>query len=283
MKNLTIMEQFKNADEGGYAIPHFNFSDIWDLEAIVKGAEEMHSPVIAASLPKVNHALDMHVVRAMVRAVAENAKVPVYLHLDHSTDVAVSKAACDERFSTVMLDGSKESLAENIRLVKEVVDYAHPRGVFVEGEIGMIKGRTEEGHYTEDDFLVRVEDAVKLTEETGVDILAIGIGSAHGFYKGKPELNFKRLAEVNEALDLPLVLHGGTGIPEEDVRRAIRNGINKVNVGTIIKYTYLSTVKEILDREGPTIYTTDLMRPAVEAVKEEVKRWIKVCMSDGKA
>lgn len=131
--------------------------------------------------------------------------------------------------------------------------------------------------------MVRVEDAVELAEKSGLDILAVGIGTAHGFYQGKPEINFKRLAEVNEALELPLVMHGGTGIPEEDVRRAIRNGINKVNVGTIIKYTYLSTVKEVLDREGPTIYTTELMKPAVNAVKEEVKRWIRTCMADGKA
>jgi fructose/tagatose bisphosphate aldolase len=119
--------------------------------------------------------------------------------------------------------------------------------------------------------------------KTGVDILAVGIGTAHGFYKGKPEINFRRLEEVNEALDIPLVLHGGTGIPEADVRRAIKCGINKVNVGTIVKYTYLSSVKETLDREGPTIHTIDLMLPAVEKIKEEIKLWIKVCMSEGKA
>lgn len=152
MKKETLMKQLKKADEGGYAVPHFNFSDIWDLEAIVKGAEEMHSPVIAAALPKVNDALGMHVVGAMAKALAESAKVPVYLHLDHSTEVQVSQKACDENYSLVMLDASKETLEENIKRVKKVVDYARPRGVFVEGEIGMIKGRTEEGNYTEDDF-----------------------------------------------------------------------------------------------------------------------------------
>ena len=221
MKKETLMKQLKKADEGGYAVPHFNFSDIWDLEAIVKGAEEMHSPVIAAALPKVNDALGMHVVGAMAKALAESAKVPVYLHLDHSTEVQVSQKACDENYSLVMLDASKETLEENIKRVKKVVDYARPRGVFVEGEIGMIKGRTEEGNYTEDDFLVRVEDAVELAEKSGLDILAVGIGTAHGFYQGKPEINFKRLAEVNEALELPLVMHGGTGIPEEDVRLSL--------------------------------------------------------------
>lgn len=283
MDKLTIMEQLKRADEGKYAIPHFNYSDIWDMTAIVKAAEEMHSPVILAGVPKVTNALGMKVVGALARTMAENASVPVYLHLDHSQDVGICKDACDEQFSTVMIDGSKESLERNIQMVKEVAAYAHPRGVFVEGEIGKIKGNTEESQYTNGDFLVQVPDAVKLVQETGVDILAVGIGTAHGFYKGKPEINFRRLAEVNEALDLPLVLHGGTGIPEEDVRKAIQNGINKVNVGTIIKYTYLSNVQETLNREGSTIHTIDLMLPAVEAIKKEVKRWIQVCMSENKA
>lgn len=283
MNKMTIMEQLKRADEEKYAIPHFNYSDIWDMTAIVKAAEEMKSPVILAGVPKVTNALGMSVVGAMARAMAESASVPVYLHLDHSVDVDICKAACNEQFSTVMIDGSKESLERNIQMVKEVVEYAHPRGVFVEGEIGKIKGNTEESQYANGDFLVQVDDAVKLVRETGVDILAVGIGTAHGFYKGKPELNFQRLAEVNEALEIPLVLHGGTGIPEEDVRKAIENGINKVNVGTIIKYTYLSNVQETLNKEGPGIHTIDLMLPAVEEIKEEVKRWIRVCMSQNKA
>lgn len=283
MSKITIMEQLRRADDGKYAVPHFNYSDIWDMTAIVRAAEEMRSPVILAGVPKVTNALGMKVVSAAARAMAAQASVPVYLHLDHSTDVNICRDACDEGFSTVMIDGSRESLETNIHMVREVVEYAHPRDIYVEGEIGKIKGNTEESQYTNGDFLVQVKDAVKLVEETGVDILAVGIGTAHGFYKGKPEINFQRLAEVNEALQLPLVLHGGTGIPEEDVRRAIKNGINKVNVGTIIKFTYLSKVQEILNREGPTIHTIDLMLPAVEAIKEEVKRWIRVCMSDGKA
>lgn len=283
MGKMTVMEQLKRADEEHYAVPHFNYSDIWDMTAIVKAAEEMHAPVILAGVPKVTNALGMKVIGATARAMAENAKVPVYLHLDHSTDVQICKDACEEKFSTVMIDGSKESLEKNIEMVREVVQFAHPREIYVEGEIGKIKGNTEESQYINGDFLVQVEDAVKLVESTHVDILAVGIGTAHGFYVGKPEINFQRLAEVNEALDLPLVLHGGTGIPEKDVRKAIQNGINKVNVGTIIKYTYLNSVLDTLKRTGPTIHTIDLMLPAVEAIKEEVKRWIKVCMAENKA
>lgn len=283
MSKLTIMEQLYKADREGYAVPHFNYSDIWDMTAIVRAAEEMESPVILAGVPKVTNALGMDVVAAMAHALADGAKVPVYLHLDHSTDPRICKDACDHHFSSVMIDGSKESLEKNIEMVKDVVSYAHPRHIFVEGEIGKIKGNTEESQYSSGDFLVQVPEAVELVEKSQVDILAVGIGTAHGFYKGKPEINFQRLSEVNEALQLPLVLHGGTGIPEEDVRRAIKSGINKVNVGTIIKYTYLSSVFHTLQEVGPTIHTIDLMLPAVDAIKEEVKRWIRVCMSEHKA
>jgi len=131
--------------------------------------------------------------------------------------------------------------------------------------------------------LVHVPDAVALAEETGVDSLAVGIGTAHGFYEGKPEINFIRLAEVNAAVTIPLVLHGGTGISEEDIRNAIRNGINKVNVGTIIHCTYMNGMREELSRLGPNAYTLDVVKPVKEKIKEVVKAWIRVCMANGKA
>ncbi len=279
----TIMEQLKRADEEHYAIPHFNYSDIWDMLAIVRAAEEMQSPVILAGVPKVTNALSIELCGAMGKALMDTAKVPVYHHLDHSNDVNICKAAVENAFATVMIDGSKETLENNIKMVKEVVDYAHPRGIYVEGEIGKIKGSNYEGTFEGNDFLVQVHEAVELVEKTGVDILAVGIGTAHGFYEGKPEINFKRLAEVNEALNIPLVLHGGTGIPEADVRRAIECGINKVNVGTIIKYVYLSNVQKGLNEKGPSTHTIDLMLPVVDKIKDEVKKWILVCMSQGKA
>ena len=128
-----------------------------------------------------------------------------------------------------------------------------------------------------------VEDAVELAEKSGLDILAVGIGTAHGFYQGKPEINFKRLAEVNEAISIPLVLHGGTGIPEEDVRKAIKNGINKVNVGTQIRFVMWDATFKYMQANGVNIHTIDLMEDARKAVKEVAKTWIKVCMADGKA
>ena len=162
-----------------------------------------------------------------------------------------------------------------------VIEYTHPHGVFVEGEVGRIKGMGIEGKFTGQDFLARVEDVVKFVKET-VDSPAVGIGSAQGFYEGKPKIHFDRLEEINAAVKIPLVLHGGTGIPEEDVRRAIRGGINKVNVGTIIRCTYMNVVRAELNARGENPYTLDVMKPVRAAIEEVVKSWIKVCMADGK-
>lgn len=283
MQKLTLKELLKKADNGGYAIPAFNYSDVWDFTAIVEAAEEEAAPVMLASIPKVVNAIGPEICGAIGRAAMENASVAVIHHLDHSPEAAICRVAIDNGYPSVMIDGSKLPLEENIRLVKEVADYAHSRNVSVEGEIGKIKGRDYEGSFEGDDFLVDVEEAVELVKATGVDSLAVGIGTAHGFYEGKPELNFKRLSEVNRAVDIPLVLHGGTGIPEEDVRRAIREGINKVNVGTGIRYAYLSNLQSELNKSGPNIHTVDLMKKVKEEIKAEVKVWIRVCMANGKA
>jgi len=283
MTKPILKELLKQADQGGYAIPAFNYSDIWDFLAIIAAAEEEKAPIMIASNPLVVTAIGVELCGAFGKAAMEKATIPLIHHMDHSFKVEMCMAGVDHGYPSVMIDASKYSLEENIRMVKEVVDYAHPQGVHVEGEIGKIKGKGIEGDFAGGDFLVQVEDAVTLVKESGVDSLAVGIGTAHGFYEGKPEINFKRLAEVNEAVDIPLVLHGGTGIPEADVRRAIQNGINKVNVGTIIHCTYMNNMREELDRLGSNPYTLDVVKPVMEKIKEVVKMWIRVCMANGKA
>ncbi|WP_343208192.1 class II fructose-bisphosphate aldolase [Anaerolentibacter hominis] len=279
----TLRKMLKDADEGGYAVPMFNFSGLPDLLGLMDAAKEMHAPVMFASASIMFDAIDAETLGGMGVAQMKKMETPAILHLDHSNTVELCKEAIDNGYPSVMIDASKLSLEENISTVKQVVEYAHPRNVFVEGEIGKIKGRDYEGTFLGDDFLVQVPDAVELVEKSGVDSLAVGIGTAHGFYQGKPELNFKRLAEVNEAVSIPLVLHGGTGIPEEDVRKAISLGINKVNVGTQIRYTYLKTVQDILNEKTISIHTKDIILAVRKAVCEDAKKWIKVCMADGKA
>lgn len=283
MQKQNLKELLKKADQSGYAIPSFNYSDIWDFLAIVEAAEEEEAPVIIASNPLVVKEISVEICGALGNAAMNKVNIPLIHHLDHSSEVEMCKDAIDQGYPSVMIDASKYSLAENIRIVKEVVDYAHTKGVHVEAEIGRIKGKGIEGNFAGEDFLVQVDEAVTLVRETGVDSLAIGIGTAHGFYEGKPEINFQRLAEVNKAVDIPLVLHGGTGIPEEDVKGAIHNGINKVNVGTIIHCTYMNNLREELVKRGPNPYTLDVIKPVKEKIKQVVKMWIRTCMANGKA
>jgi ketose-bisphosphate aldolase len=282
-KKQTLKQLLTNADQGGYAIPAFNYSDIWDFLAIIEAAAEEQAPILIASNPLVVEQIGVEICGAFGLAAMKKAKTPVIHHLDHSFKIELCKDAIDNGYPSVMIDASKFPLAKNIEMVKEVIDYAHPKGVHVEAELGKIRGKGIEGDFLGGDFLVDVNETVTLVKETGVDSLAIGIGTAHGFYNGKPEINFQRLAEVNQAIDIPLVLHGGTGIPEEDIRKAIKNGINKVNVGTIIHCTYMNNLREELINRGLNTYTLDAIKPVKEKIKEVVKNWIRVCMANGRA
>lgn len=278
-----IGEILAAADAGGFAVPAFNYSDIWDFLGIVEAAEKLAAPIFISSNQRVVTDIGIELCGAFGTAAIRKARVPLIHHLDHSNKPDLCRAAVDNGYPSVMIDASSRPLSENIAVVRDVVSYAHPRGVFVEGEVGRIKGAGVEGVFKGDDFLARVDEVARFVQESGVDSLAVGIGTAHGFYQGKPEIHFDRLAEINAAVSLPLVLHGGTGIPEEDVRKAIRNGINKVNVGTIIHCTYMNTVRRELIARGENPYTLDVMKPARAAVREEVKKWIRICMADGKA
>ena len=282
-KKLDVGAILAAADAGGFAVPAFNYSDIWDFLAIVEAAEELDAPIFISSNQQVVTDIGIELTGAFGAAAIDKARIPLIHHLDHSNKVEICRAAVDNRYPSVMIDASARPLAENIAAVKHVVGYAHPHGVFVEGEVGRIQGMGVEGMYTGTDFLARVEDVEQLVAESGVDSLAAGIGTAHGFYKGKPEIHFDLLARINAAVKVPLVLHGGTGIPEEDVRRAIRSGINKVNVGTIIHCTYMNALRAELNARGENPYTLDVMKQVRPLITNVVKQWIKVCMADGKA
>jgi ketose-bisphosphate aldolase len=282
-KKLDVRTILAAADEGGFAVPAFNYSDIWDFLAIVEAAEELEAPIFISCNQQVVTDIGIELTGAFGAAAIAKAKIPLIHHLDHSNKVDICKAAVDNRYPSVMIDASARPLAENISAVRQVVAYAHPQGVFVEGEVGRIQGMGVEGMYSGSDFLARVEDCEQFVAESGVDSLAAGIGTAHGFYKGKPEIHFDLLEKINKAVKVPLVLHGGTGIPEEDVRRAIKGGINKMNVGTIIHCTYMNAVRAELNARGENPYTLDVMKPVRAVIKNVVKGWIKVCMADGKA
>jgi len=273
----------RSADEGGYAIPAFNYTDIWDMMAIIRAAEEERAPIMLASNEVVVKFTSVEICSALGGAAAANSSVTVVHHLDHSLSSHICMACIDHGYPSVMIDASMCDLEENIRIVREVAEYGHARNVHVEAEIGKIKGKSAEGEFTGGDFLAEVADAVALAEATGIDSLAVGIGTAHGFYKSRPEIHFGRLAEINEAIDIPLVLHGGTGIPEEDIKKAIKYGINKVNVGTVIHTTLMNGMRRELNRLGDGQMTLDVVKPVIDEMTAVVRGWIKVCMADGKA
>lgn len=267
---------FQNAEKNGYAIPHFNHSDFWDMSAIVETAQEAGTPIFLACLPKVIEAIGINKLGAMAKIVMEESNVPVIYHLDHCHSVELCLAAVNYGYKSVMIDAADLPLEKNIAAVKKVVEYAHAKGVHVEAEIGKIKSAGAEG-YTPEETLARVEEAKRLVEETNVDALAVSIGSEHGFYQHEPKLNYDLLDILHSNIKVPLVLHGGSGIPEEKVRQAINGGIRKVNVGTHIRYTYIKSVGEAIEKMGAMTHTADIMEYAKKNVKEVVKDWMRIC------
>ena len=267
---------FQNAEKNGYAIPHFNHSDFWDMSAIVEEAQQSETPIFLACLPKVIETIGIDKLGAIAKIVMEESNVPVIYHLDHCHSVELCLEAVDYGYKSVMIDAADLPLEENIAAVKKVVEYAHAKGVHVEAEIGKIKSAGDEG-YTPEETLAGVEEAKRLVEETNVDALAVSIGSEHGFYQHEPKLNYDLLNILHSNIKVPLVLHGGSGIPEEKVRRAINGGIRKVNVGTHIRYTYIKSVGEAIEKMGAMTHTADIMEYAKKNVKEVVKEWMRIC------
>ena len=258
-----IEKLFAEADKKQIAIPHFNHSDFWDMSFITEAAEEENSPVIIACLPKVIQAIGIEKLGAVARITMEQSRVPVIYHLDHCHSVEMCMEAVDNGYNSVMIDGADLPLEENIETVRKVVDYAHKRNVHVEAEIGKIKSAGEEG-YTPKGELAALEDARRLAEETKVDAL----------------LDYELLEKLHKALQLPLVLHGGSGIPREDVRRAIAGGIRKVNVGTQIRYTYMKSVEEAIRMMGAETHTADIMSEAKKEVKKVLRECIVTCRGE---
>lgn len=268
MKKLS--ELLTDYHRDGKCIVGFNFNDIWDGQAICTVAEKQQQPILLMAYTKVIEALGLGLTVSMVEGLRKRVSVPVYLHLDHCDDIELCLRAVDAGFDSVMYDGSALSLEENIAGTKKVVDYAHAKGVVVEAEIGKIRGR---GFSENDDYLAAVEDVKQLAEQSGVDMVAVGIGTAHGYYEGEPEIHFGRLKEINDAVTVPLVLHGGTGISADDIRRSITMGITKINVGTAIHTTYMQTLAQEIQVDGMGAYPPITMQRVLPKIEQEVQKY----------
>lgn len=243
---VTSKEMFEKAREGGYAIPAPNFIDLESLRWHVETAEKLNMPLILPlAEAHIGENITLEDAALVGKEYAAAAKVPVALHLDHGTDPAIIKRAVDLGFTSVMIDASMESFEENVRRTKEIIAYAHARGAVVEAEIGHVgAGENYENHDESDSQYTTVEEARRFVEETGVDSLAISIGTAHGMYKGIPEINFDRLKEIAAAIDTPLVLHGGSSSGDENLNKCAVNGISKINIFSDLLAAAMKTLED---------------------------------------
>lgn len=268
---LTIAEQEKNA------VGMFNATGFDSLQAIIGAAEELNRPVIIAHAEVHNVYNDISFVGPAMIAAAKNAKVPVCVHLDHGTSREMIARALQIGFTSVMLDASALPYIENEQITKEITEIAHAKGVSVEAELGrLVTGESGE-HALKDakaeDFYTDPNEAKTFCERTRVDALAIAFGTAHGFYTAQPKLDFDVVKNVAAATGLPLVMHGGSGVSEDGFRKAIQNGIRKINY-----YSYMSkagyTAAKALIEKGTTNYLHDVEYAAMQAMKEDVKKAI---------
>lgn len=269
MPLATLAEVLNNAYENGYAIAGFNFYTYEDASAIVRAAEEVDSPVILMASGKAIKHLGVDYAASTIRVLAERARVPVVAHLDHATDLETIFQAIKDGFTSVMYDGSLLDVEENIRNTKLVVSVARALGVSVEAEIGRV-GMSEEGEDV-GEILTDPNSASEFYESTGVDALAVAIGSAHGMQKQEANLDLDLAREIHENVDVPLVLHGSSGVRDEDLRQIARYGFAKINVGTKLKHVFAQGMRDFCNSSA---YVPDPLKIVVTASRE-IERVVK--------
>lgn len=285
MPLVTLASVLHDARENGYAVGAFNFNGIEDAQGILDAAVEKQSPVILmASVSAVAYMGGPKAAAAYIHGLADGLKIPVVLHLDHAESYELCCQCVDAGFTSVMIDASKLSYEENIALTKRTADYAHKFGVSVEGELGRLGGREENVQVcAREAAMTCPEDVPEYVERTGIDALAVAIGTAHGFYKEEPKLDFERLEKIRSLTKVPLVLHGGTGVPEQDFLRSIACGMSKINVGTELKYCVSQTVRHTTEELPNQIDIRKLVGPARKNCKEIVLHKIDLFGSANRA
>jgi tagatose 1,6-diphosphate aldolase GatY/KbaY len=291
MSIVNAKEIMVEAAKGKYAIGAFNITDLIELEGVVDAAVEKKSPLIIQTSVTPSKFLGRDVLVAIFRTIAESAPIPICLHLDHCTDIDYCKACADAGYTNIMIDASKQSYDENIRQTKEVVDYCHSVGnISVEGELGTVSGVEDQVKVSEDETqLANPTQAVEFVERTGLDIFAPAIGTAHGVYKTKnPKVDFERLATINKMLNgngikTPVVVHGGTGLPEDYIKKLLEAGGAKFNVSTELKRTLIDARYEYIAAHREEYNPGKVDIAARDAIRKAVDHWIDMLGSAGKA
>ncbi|MGD8121889.1 tagatose bisphosphate family class II aldolase [Vibrio sp. TRT 2004] len=280
---ISSREMLKRAQLGGYAVPAFNIHNLETVQVIVETASEMGSPVILAGTPGTYDYAGTDYLISICKEAAHKHSIPLVLHLDHHEELQDIRTKVDHGIRSVMIDGSHHAFDQNIEIVRSVVEYCNRFDASVEAELGRLGGQ-------EDDLIVDCSDALmtdpasaaEFVRRTGIDSLAVAIGTAHGLYKAEPKLDFDRLDKIRTVVDIPLVLHGASGVPDEMVRRCIDLGVCKVNVATELKIAFSNAVKQHFaehpDANDPRKYIT----PGKAAMKQVVMDKIHMCGSEGK-
>lgn len=280
MPLVNSRELLRDAQTHGYAVGAFNVENMEMMQAVVAAAEAESAPLILQTTPSTLRYAGPAVFAAMARAIAGKARVPVAIHLDHGDSFELCRQAAWDGYTSVMIDGSKLPLEDNIILVRRVVQMAGDisQQPAVEAELGRLGGKEDSLEVKPgEDIYTDPGEAARFVEETGIDSLAVAIGTAHGFYKGKPKLDFDRLAQLRDAVSVPLVLHGSSGVPDEDVQRAISLGVCKVNFATELRAAYTEATRQTLSGD-PALYDPKKFgAPGREAVTKLVRHRIAVC------
>ncbi|WP_297137167.1 class II fructose-bisphosphate aldolase [Terrisporobacter sp.] len=280
MPLINTKELLLKADQGNYAVGAFNVANMEMIIGAIKAAEELKSPIILQVAEGRLEYSPLELIGPMMVSAAKNANVNVGVNFDHGMTLEKIKMALDLGFTSVMIDGSKLPLDKNIELTKEVIREANKFGASVEAEVGRVGG-SEDNSKGVSILYTDVEDAKKFVKETGVDTLAVAIGNAHGVYEGEPNLNFEVLENIDKVIEIPLVLHGGTGITSDDFRKCAKTGIRKINIATATFNSVNKQAKELYENDKKTNYFK-LNSAQVKGAYDNVYKHIRIFGSENK-
>lgn len=280
---ISSQEMLKKAQREQYAVPAFNIHNLETIQVVIETAIAMQSPLILAGTPGTYSYAGVDYLVNICQTAAHIHRFPFALHLDHHESQQDIETKVSAGIRSVMIDASHHHFEENINIVKQVVDYCHCFNASVEAELGRLGGQEDDLIVDEKESAFTDPDAAKIyVEKTCIDSLAVAIGSAHGMYKGEPKLDFDRLAKIRDKVDIPLVLHGASGIPEHMVKQAISLGICKVNVATELKIAFSDALKQYFTEHSDANDPRHYMKPAKAAMKKIVEEKIRICGSAGK-
>lgn len=284
MSLISTKEILEKAQNEGYAVPAFNIHNLETIQVVLKAARDLKSPVILAATPSTVKYADENYLLAIMNKATELNDIPIAFHLDHHENVDDIKRIIKLGCKSVMIDASKHEFDENVSIVKDIVNFAHKYGTTVEAELGKLGGVEDNLEVDDKDaYLTNPNEALKFVKLTGVDSLAVAIGTAHGLYKCEPKLDFKRLEEIRRLVHVPLVLHGASGVSYGAVQEAIKNGICKVNIATELKIPFSNAIKKYFEENPNASDPRQYLVPAKNVMYDVVVEKIKMCKSENKA